>query len=281
MHFVHSLWSKPLIANRRNIQFKTSLLTTILCNATSVAWINHLGGKINLYADGLGRDVLGFLPYDNIYELDVPINIPVCTWACGKFLVLEKLPLGDVHIDGDVFLKSDKLLEMCSDNSYDMVVQSIENDKTTLKKYYSEIREILKRYNIQSNCTLNEIPSYNCGTIGFFNNELKQKYLIEYFNTLNNIIKNKQCILELNKNLNAIPDLILEQQFLYEISKPYKVNNLLGTSETMYENAIKLNYQHVLGGFKEQQINEIMQELKYVDETIYKNTMKNVNFLIS
>ena len=49
MHFVHSLWSKPLIVNRRNVEFKTSLLTTILCNATSVAWVNHLGAKINLY----------------------------------------------------------------------------------------------------------------------------------------------------------------------------------------------------------------------------------------
>ena len=49
----------------------------------------------------------------------------------------------------------------------------------------------------------------------------------------------------------------------------------------MYNNAIKLNYQHILGGFKEQQLNNIMDELKYVDETIYKDTMKHINFLIS
>ena len=48
----------------------------------------------------------------------------------------------------------------------------------------------------------------------------------------------------------------------------------------MYENAIKLNYQHILGGFKENQLNEIIQELKYVDEDIYKNTMKHINFLL-
>ena len=73
----------------------------------------------------------------------------------------------------------------------------------------------------------------------------------------------------------------MEQQFLYELAKPYKVNNLLGDAETMYNNAIKLNYQHILGGFKEQQLNNIMDELKYVDETIYKDTMKHINFLIS
>ena len=48
-----------------------------------------------------------------------------------------------------------------------------------------------------------------------------------------------------------------------------------------HDNAIKLNYQHILGGFKEQQLNNIMDELKYVDETIYKDTMKHINFLIS
>ena len=282
MHFVQSLWTKPLIVNRRNVEFKTSLLTTILCNATSVAWVNHLGGKINLYADGFGRDMLDFLPYDNIYELKVPLHIPTCTWACGKFLVLEKMPLGDVHIDGDVFLKSNKLLELCADDSYDMVVQSIENDKTTLKKYYSNVRDILKKNNIKTHsCSLEESPSYNCGTIGFFNQELKQKYLVEYFTTLNNIINNKLCLLSLNKDLNAIPDLIMEQQFLYELAKPYKVNNLLGDAESMYDKAIELNYQHILGGFKEQQLNNIMDELKYVDETIYKDTMKHINFLIS
>lgn len=282
MHFVHSLWTKPLIVNRRNVEFKTSLLTTILCNATSVAWIKHLGGKINLYADGFGRDMLGFLPYDNIYELNVPVYIPTCTWACGKFLALEKMPLGDVHIDGDVFLKSDKLIELCSDNSYDMVVQSIENDKTTLKKYYSSIRALLIRNEIKSKtCSFEESPSYNCGTIGFFNAELKQKYLVEYFTTLNNIINNKKCLLELNKNLNAIPDLILEQQFLYELAQPYMVNNLLGDADTMYNMAIKLNYQHILGGFKETQLNDIMNELKYVDETLYKEAVKQISFLLN
>lgn len=281
MHFVHSLWTKPLIVNRRNIEFKRALLTTILCNATSVAWVTHLGGKINLYADGFGKDILSYLPYDNIFDLKVQTFIPTCTWAAGKFLALEQMKLGDVHIDGDVFLKSEKLIELCSDNSYDMVIQSIENDKTTLKKYYNNVREIFIKNNIKTNgCSLLESPSYNCGTIGFFNSELKQKYLVEYFTTLNNIINNKKCLAELNQNLDAIPDLILEQQFLFELAAPYKVNNLLGDAETMYNNAIALNYQHILGGFKEKQLNLIMQELKYVDEKIYKETMKQVDYLI-
>ena len=281
MHFVHSLWTKPLIANRRGIQFKTSLLTTILCNATSVAWINHLGSKINLYADGFGRDMLDYLPYDNIYELKVPVSIPVCTWACGKFFTLEKMELGDVHIDGDVFIKTNKVIDLCQDDSYDMVIQSLENDKTSLKKYYDGVRNILIKHNIKSaTCSLKETFSYNCGTLGFFNKEFKQKYLVEYFTTLNNIIKNKECLAELNNNIYAIPDLIMEQQFLYELAQPYKVNNLLGDAITMYDKANELGYQHILGGFKEQEWNKILDELKYVDETIYKNTIKQIKFLL-
>ena len=96
MHFVHSLWTKPLIVNRRNINFKTSLITTILCNATSVAWLTHLGAKINLYADGFGRDLLDFLPYDNIYELKVPVFVAESPLTCvveGTGILLDNVHL--------------------------------------------------------------------------------------------------------------------------------------------------------------------------------------------
>lgn len=281
MGFVHSIWSRPMIYERRGTRFINGILTTTLCNATSVAWIKHNGGKIDLYTDGFGKDLLGYLPYDNIYELTVPDNIPVCNWACGKFLALEKMPLGDIHIDGDVFLKTENLLNIISDNSYDLVVQSIEDDKTTLKKYYTLCRNIFKQGKLNPlSCSLEEMPSYNCGTVGFFNEELKRKYLIEYFSMLKNIIKAKDIQKALLENTMAIPDLIMEQQFLYEISAPYKVNNILGDSNTAYKNAISLNYQHLLGEFKEKQMDKIIQELRYVDEDIYVKTRKHLKYLI-
>ena len=66
MHFVHSFWSKPL--DRQEYQnFKYNKKDTfIICNALSVAWINHLGGKINLYVDINGQKIKYFLTI-NIY----------------------------------------------------------------------------------------------------------------------------------------------------------------------------------------------------------------------
>ena len=283
MHFVHSIWTKPLIVNKRGSDdFVRSMVTTVYSNAVSIAYVKHCGGKMNLYADGFGRDMLEYPPYDNIYELKVPIAIPTVTWAAGKFIALEKMELGDVHIDGDVYLKTEKLLDLVSNpKDYDMVVQSIEDDKTTLRKYYSAARNILIANDIKTKtCSLLESPSYNCGTIGFFNNKLKQNYLAEYFFTLKNIIKNKQCLRELKENKQAIPDLILEQQFIYELSKKYKVNNLLGTEEEVYDNAIKLGYQHVLGSFKLQQLGDIMAELKYIDLDLFNKTAMQLKYLI-
>ena len=230
MHFVHSLWTRPMITKRRNAEFVNNILVTTYCNATSVAWLKHLGANVDLYADGLGSDMLEYLPYDNIYPLKVPTNMLTNIWACGKFLALEKMPLGDVHIDGDVFIKSDKLIDLITTPNYDMVVQSIEDDETTLKKYYTSTRNILLNNNIQTkSCSILEAPSFNCGTIGFYNQELKNKYLTEYFFAVKNILKNRHCIDDITSNPDIIPDLVLEQQFLYELAKDYKVNNLLNS----------------------------------------------------
>lgn len=281
MHFVHSLWTRPMITRRRNAEFVNSILVTTYCNATSVAWLKHLGANIDLYADGLGTDMLEYLPYDNIYPLKVPTNMLTNIWACGKFLALEKMPLGDVHIDGDVFIKTDKLIDLITSPNYDMVVQSIEDDETTLKKYYTTTRNILLNNNIQAkSCSILEAPSFNCGTIGFYNQELKNKYLTEYFFAVKNILKNRHCIEDITSNPDIIPDLVLEQQFLYELAKDYKVNNLLGNTNTAYIKAVELGYQHILGGFKLRQLNHIINELKYVDFEIYNKTVKHIKYLM-
>jgi hypothetical protein len=270
-----------MITKRRNAEFVNNILVTTYCNATSVAWLKHLGANVDLYSDGLGSDMLEYLPYDNIYPLKVPTNMLTNIWACGKFLALEKMPLGDVHIDGDVFIKSDKLIDLITCPNYDMVVQSIEDGATTLTKYYTATRNILIDNNIQTkSCSILEAPSFNCGTIGFYNQELKNKYLTEYFFAVKNILKNRHCIDDITANPDIIPDLVLEQQFLYELAKDYKVNNLLGNTDTAYIKAIELGYQHILGGFKLQQLNQIINELKYVDFELYNKTVKHIKYLM-
>lgn len=281
MHFVHSLWSKPLIVSRRNVALQRAILVNIFSAAASYAWIKHNGGKMDLYCDGFSKDTLEFIPYDHIYELKVPNNVPTACWAVGKFLTLEKMELGDVHIDNDVYIKGDEIFNKVLDTSYDVVVQSTEDDKTVQHDYYDNIRTLFNNYNIKPlYCTIDDSISYNCGTIGFNNQELKMKYLKEYFYTLNQIIHNKDVVNILKNDKNSVPDLVLEQQFLYELSRDYKVNNLLGTSDELYDNALKYNYQHVLGGYKEEAINSIINELKYVDEDLFRKAMKQASYLM-
>lgn len=280
-HIVHSFWTKPMIRNRRDINFIKGIELNTFSFACSAAWVIASGGKVNLYADGFATDLLDFIPYDNIYKLTVPAHIPVCSWACGKFFALEQMPLGDVHIDGDVYLKDSKLIESVLDGTdYDCVVQSIEDDREVLLKYYDSARKVMMDYKISTaQCSLKYSPSYNCGTVGFFNQELKDKYLVEYFTTLNNIIHSSGCVKAFNDDPMAVPDLIMEQQFLYELAKPYRVHNLLGNSDTMYQTAVDIHYQHVLGRFKEQQINQIKTELAYVNPDLYKKAVKAVSYL--
>ena len=53
MHFVHSIWTKPLIVNKRGSDdFVRLMVTTVYSNAVSIAYVKHCGGKMNLYADG-------------------------------------------------------------------------------------------------------------------------------------------------------------------------------------------------------------------------------------
>lgn len=279
--FIHSLWTKPMIANRRDFDFKQNIIITTVSNAVSAAYVIHNGGNIKLYTDGFGIDMLEFIPYTDIEKLTVPTNVPTANWAVGKFLTLEKMSLGDIHIDGDVYLKSEKLLNTITDDSYDFVVQSIEDDRETLSTYYKEVRDVMINNDIKPlTCQLIDTPSYNCGTVGFFNKELKTKYLNEYFVSLKQIMMNTNIQKQFKIDPNLIPDLVMEQQYLYQISDNYKVHNLLGHADEIYENAVKINYQHVLGGFKTTQLNNIFNELKYIDFNLYNKALKQINYLV-
>lgn len=281
MAFIHSIWTKPMIVNSRNMEFKKQLLVYVFTSATSAAYIKHFGLPINLYADGFGQDLLDFIPYDNVYNLKIPDNIPPQFWACGKFLALEKMQLGDIHIDGDVFLKKETLLNSICDNSYDFVVQSIEDDTETLMNYYLDVNKLCNLYNVKTNsCHFTEYAkSYNCGVIGFFNEELKHKYLTEYFNTLKSIMQTPTVLNEIINKKTYVPDLVLEQQFLYELSAEYKCHNILGDSTTMYENAISLGYQHILGEYKIKLLPEIINELNYIDPDLCKKALRTTKYI--
>lgn len=269
MALVHSLWTKPMLNNERQASQK-QIETTLFCFASSVVYAKRLGEKIHLYADDYGRELLDFLPYDKIDSLDIPADFPYYFWAAGKFFALKKMQLGDIHIDGDVFLKTPELMEVINNRMLisDLIVQSIENSYEN--EYYINCVNVIKDNGIVLPDNLPYIaPAYNCGLVGFNNVELKERYLQHYIASVYKIKQNPSAMAQIRRSKDTWMDLILEQQHLFSLSKGYKVCNLLGSGEDAYTNARTLGYQHLLGTDKWEEIDLIKKQLYLRDREIY------------
>jgi hypothetical protein len=98
-----------------------------VCFALSSIYAKRSGFSINLHTDKRGYEYLKMCPYDNIFvDLD-NVDLPSSRlYAAVKFKVMEKYPLGAIHIDGDVLLKNSNLLEHLLFDDYDVIVQSVE-----------------------------------------------------------------------------------------------------------------------------------------------------------
>lgn len=279
MALVHSLWTAPMLNNERGVASKTQLESVIWCHASSVAYAKRLGEPIHLYTDDFGLQLLEFLPYDNIVNLDVPDNIPTDFWAAGKFFAYQKMQLGDVHIDGDVFIKTPMLLNKIKQGmaSHDLIVQSVENSWTYDNEYYQNCNRVITANNIHFD-GINDYytPAYNCGLIGFSSDELKQKYIAHYLESIKRIYTNADAMAAIRSNKETWMDLICEQQHLYSIAQGYSVFNLLGVGDETYINAKQLGYQHLLGPDKWNYIDKIQQQLYYKDRDIFKSVIKQL-----
>lgn len=278
MALVHSLWTKPMLNNERGVASKTQLESVIWCHASSVAYAKRLGEPIHLYTDDFGLQLLDLLPYDNIVKLDVPDNIPTDFWAAGKFFAYKKMKLGDIHIDGDVFIKTPILLDRIKQGmaSHDLIVQSIENSWVYENEFYINCLRVITANNIHfDGITDYYTPAYNCGLIGFSSDELKHKYIAHYLESIKRIYTNADAMAMIRSNNETWMDLVCEQQHLHTLAKGYKVYNLLGSGDECHYNAKQLGYQHLLGPDKWKFIDKIQQQLYYVDRDIYNSVIKH------
>lgn len=121
-HFVHSLWTAPMQSDKRKLE------VTALVYALSVAYLKKLGCSVNLHTDSLGKKLLEGIGYDNIYLTveEIPKNISPKIFAYPKSIALDKEPVGTIHIDGDVFIKTEECLDRIFNHNCECVVQSCE-----------------------------------------------------------------------------------------------------------------------------------------------------------
>lgn len=241
----------------------TRFFTQCICFALSCLYAKRSGFKIVLHTDSRGYEHLKMCPYDKIIvDLD-DVDLPAPRlYAAVKFKVMEKYPLGTIHIDGDVLLKRNSLMNEMELDGYDAIVQSIE-----APPIYGWGWPVTA--SVWDNC---EYPSwanreckimYNCGVIGINNEELRREYYDTYWWMY-------EQYLEKGIDKPSVPDLISEQQFLYDLclNKGYKVKCLIdGTKPS--KSANEIGYQHIIGEAKQKEYSKILSIIKKLDNNVY------------
>ena len=280
MTLVHSLWSQPLLESAP-VDRQTKAVTTMWCYASSVAFAKFYEQPIRLYADEYAANLLSFLPYDDILPLNVPAGTPSVFWAAGKFSAYAQMESGDIHIDGDVFLQSPavyQLLEYAIKKKYDLLVQCVENGENCYSGAYDIVSELLNTHGVlYSNAPFPIFTlAYNTGLIGFNNMTLRDEYVRLYFEAMEQVKSKPDLIADL-KEASSAPDIVLEQQMLYELAHRGNVYSLLGTGlqSMMYSRSI--GYQHLLGSAKTEELYKIINQLHNIDPDIFSATAEAIN----
>lgn len=264
MELVQSFWSQPALDNVFGIEDR--LKKELFVVSLSCWYAKNSGAKLTMYTDDYGMQLFDHLPYDDIVLKIKGIDVDSLAFAYPKFAVTKDLPLGVVHIDNDVFIKSEKCLNALKFDGYDCIVQSKDKmghsimHKETIDFYLDELTQCGFR------CVANSKYEYNTGVIGFNNQELKDKYFDTYFK-----------LIELSKDKIQLkaPDIIFEQNVLYNMAKDMNVKCLI----TEKVQADDINYQHVLSVIKWRHIDKIKALLKYYAPDIYDKTSAKVDTL--
>ena len=304
MNFYHVLWTVPMKKNRWHYSYEDNVKMTIYYYGLSVAYLKKLNQKIDLYTDSEGKKILDHLPYDNIYVVldNMDKNIPGCNWAAGKIESFKYSKLGDIYIDGDVFIKKqeclDKLLENTNFDGYFAGLENPQQRPFTCKKndpnyeikknkynmIYWDYNKIMEGFDFPLNIPIYGLNACNGGLVIFNNQEYKDKYLYAYDYMLNQIKNSEKVKKEYEKNYYLCLDLITEQRFFYEIGKEYKLGFLIdhwkrddNIDYRLSKQANAIGFQHVLSGVKYDLLDTCIRNLKIVDKNIYSLCYKKAN----
>lgn len=261
MQLVHSFYTKYM--NNANLFLQSA------CFAVSCLYAKKSGFKINLHTDSRGFKILEKLPYDNIIiDLDDVILDAPGVYAAVKFKVMEKYPLGTIHIDGDVFLKRNSIKEILEFNDYDIIVQSLETPPL-YGKHWKESAQLFANCDYPKWANRECAAMFNCGVIGINNEKLRKKYYKTYWNMYKQL--KEKCNFS-----NGVPDIIIEQQFLLDLCKKYKYKiKYIIDGNNPSKSANKIGYQHLIGETKAIEYKNILKCMYDLDKNQYIN-FKNI-----
>lgn len=243
VRLTHSWWSVPMLDKRWNVE--DQIEKSMYINALSVAYAKASGAYITCHCDTFMYKWLKELPYDEIFvDLDDLKDKIKCDstfmWAAGKFVALQNEPLGTIHIDFDVFIKSPLCLENMEYEGADFIFSHIEHANYDEQRV---LRDVLQGIDMT--------PDFGCnvGIIGFNNENAKRDYIENY----NSYLYSVDYKVGDDKDINA--DLILEQIFLFQMMNEYSSKYLIGDqryeqTNTLQKRAVNMGFEHLLGRSK-------------------------------
>ena len=224
MKYIHTFWSKPLV-EKKFADYNSSLTIILTDYAYSANCIHKLGETIELYADEYGAELLSFIPYDKVHIVNGLENESKHFAAQIKFHALKDCELGDILIDGDLFIRKPKANEIIKTyKNFDIVYSFFEPPQYTINSQERAIYYSLGVNKFISNNIHFEEPYYwplkpedygwiNASLTQFNNQELKDKYIEQYF-------KHKDLLKHVNWE-KFWPDIVIEQKFLTLLSEKY------------------------------------------------------------
>ena len=247
--------------------------------AASLLYLKRMGVNVAIHTDSVGARLLDGLPYDDVrLTLDaIPSDFPECFWAASKFFALKEEPLGSVHIDGDVFIKTEECLERMQTRC-DLIVQCSEA-LYCIDHAYLAPRRLLERAGFGR---LKYPSAFNCGVVGINNQRLKDMYLNAYFTAVGKV--QELIATEGDKltaaDLNIIPDLVAEQQLLYNLVKTGGFSYatvLAGASwEDHKKNATDIGFLHIITRRKFERTDDVKRIVKRLDADAYRRIERNI-----
>lgn len=234
-----------------------------ICFILSCLCARKLGYDIDLHCNKNMYKYLSIAPYTNVYvDLD-DLKQPHRIYAKSKFDVMSKEDLGNIHLDGDVFLLKDSIKQLLDFSEFDLIVQCKETRKNMGGYLWTESSNSFKNCEYPNwACKVCNVM-YNCGVVGINNKDLKDEYFETYYNMLKKYEK-------FGVDVCSVPDIIIEQQFLYDICKyrGYKVKTLLNEDD-LEGSAKDIGYSHLMGRSKYKFKDNVEKMIYKLDKNIY------------
>ena len=191
---------------------------------------------------------------------------PEKIYADVKFRCMENEPIGAIHMDGDVLLFNHKILGDLWDEDWDVLVQCEENEHNIKCEWWKSSSRAFSKC-LKPNWAADRCRAmYNCGVVCIRNEKLKKVYFDTYWKMY------KEFEEKGLKDLDCVPDIIIEQQYLLDLCKLWKlkVKFILPGDETMGRVAREKGYTHLIGGkAKYTNITNVLKVIYKYDKEAY------------